>query len=71
MYKCPYCGSARLFHYQRDSDYGGGVFYQPLNEIGSGVYEGSDLNDSAPPDIDICYCLECMMFTDSVKILDN
>lgn len=71
MYNCPYCGSARLFRYQRDSDYGWGNIYQPLNETESEIYLESDLDDPAPPDIDICYCLDCMMFTDSVKILDN
>ena len=38
MYKCPYCGSARLFRYQRDSDYSGGAFYNPLNETELGIY---------------------------------
>lgn len=71
MYKCPYCGSARLFRYQRDSDYSGGAFYNPLNETKLGIYEKPDLDDPAPPDIDICYCLDCMMFTDFIKILDN
>ena len=71
MHKCPYCGSTRLFRYQHDSDYGDGEIYGPINEPKSGIYLESDLDDPAPPDIDVCYCMDCKMFTDSTQILDN
>lgn len=68
MFKCPYCGSRRVFRYIRDSDWGGGENYYPANSVDdTNIYDESDLDDPAPPDIDICHCLDCDTFFDTTK----
>lgn len=68
MYKCPYCGSRRVFRYIRDGDWGGGENYFPLNPVdGTNIYSKSDLDDPATPDIDVCHCRNCDMFFDALK----
>jgi hypothetical protein len=68
MFKCPYCGSRRVFRYIRDSDWGGGENYYPANSVDdTNIYNESDLDDPAPPDIDICHCRDCDTFFDTTK----
>ena len=68
MYKCPYCGSKRVFRYIHDCDCGWEESYYPLNPVeDTNIYNESDLDDPTPPDIDICHCRNCNMLFELTK----
>lgn len=58
--RCPYCGSRAIFRMRRDSDYGGGQYYDAVND--ETCYEGVG---EFIPDVDVYHCKGCDCFFDA------
>lgn len=56
---CPNCGSTAIFRFQRDTDWGGGSYYDTVN--GEGYIDGKEYET---PDVEVFHCGACGFFFD-------
>lgn len=56
---CPNCGCTEIFRFQRDTDWGGGSYYDTVN--GEGYIKGKEYET---PDVEVFHCDACGFFFD-------